>query len=120
MTTPSGVLSRILGGSTHSGSSLCSEYAPLGAVSMGCHSGSAESYAARIICFGLQSSMRANINALCSAHHSLKSVIFHLLHLLEDSLHQLAYRFQHYLFLEFSCAANGKLLGGPSGANPSL
>src|SRR5699024_10326124 len=85
MTTPSGVLSRILGGSTHSGSSLCSEYAPLGAVPMGCHSPHADlskdSHMPLAILFSSESkTMFSLISAhrFCSvpAHHCSNLFIF--------------------------------------------
>src|SRR5699024_3681842 len=94
MTTPSCVLSKTLGGSTHSGSSLCSEYAPLGAVSMGCHCDlSCCSHAAQAL---LATASKADSTCglslpdsrnprLTPDHHCSKLFIFHLLYAAQHS-----------------------------------
>src|SRR5690625_16487 len=80
MTTPSSVLSKTLGGSTHSGSSLCSEYAPLGAVSMGCHCGCASSHTLSVYSSISSTLYAASRYSLLWSSHFLNSVIFHLLY----------------------------------------
>src|SRR5690625_5663033 len=85
MTTPSGLLNRILGGSTHSGSSLCSEYTPLGAVSMGCHCGCASSHALSVYSSISSTLYAASRYSLLWSSHFLNSVIFHLLYIIRYS-----------------------------------